>query len=390
MSAKLRIATEVVRIGSIMLWERLSGMRPTRPPSIPPTFEALTREWLTATLCDAHPGAEVVDFILEDGSSGSTVREMVRLDYNDAGRGAGLPERVFAKSTARFTTRMAAGLAGASYKEVMFYNRLRQELDIEAPESYFGGIELPSQRSMVLLKDMSDCTFTDPTFYINRDETEEMVALLASLHARFWDSSRFKSDLSWLGTALDYLQLVDDLLSFWTNCEKGIDRAASVIPQQMLARRTELKAATWRATELNGNAPITFLHHDVHIGNWYKTAEGRMGLGDWQCLVRGNWASDFSYAITSALTVADRRAWEKELLALYLENLRSAGVSNVPDFDSAWLLYRQQIFHALSFWLSTIGVGVLQPDMQPDSFSMLNIERFANAVVDLDSLDSLR
>jgi len=28
--------------------------------------------------------------------------------------------------------------------------------------------------------------------------------------------------------------------------------------------------------------------------------------------------------------------------------------------------------------------------MQPDAYSMINIERFANAIADLDSLDSLR
>ena len=171
----------------------------------------------------------------------------------------------------------------------------------------------------------------------------------------------------------------------------GFERAIAVIPPPLAARRKEINAATQRSTELNMRGVMTFLHHDVHIGNWYKTAAGRMGLGDWQCLTKGNWASDFSYAITSALTIDDRRAWEKELLLLYLEELKSTSVEGVPDFDSAWMLYRQQIFHALSFWTFTIGFGSLQPQMQPDNFSMINIERFATAAGwDLDSLNSLR
>jgi alpha-mannosidase len=69
-------------------------------------------------------------------------------------------------------------------------------------------------------------------------------------------------------------------------------------------------------------------------------------------------------------------------LRLYLDKLHTAGVADAPTFDQAWLLYRQQVFHAFVFWVFTIGQGA----MQPDDFNMLNIERFANAMVDLESL----
>lgn len=388
MSSRIAIATEVLKIGSSIVWERISGMRPRAVPSIPPSFDRITREWLTSALCRDHPGAEVVEFDLKGGSSGSTVRELIHIRYNQAGELAGLPEWVFCKAAASFKTRMLAGLAKATHKEVYFFNSLRNELPIEAPIAYFGGVEVPSQRSILLLKAMSDCTFTNPTHYINRKESEDMVGILATLHGTFWNSPRLAT-MPWLDSSLEYLQLCDDLLSFLDRCAVGMERARAAIPAQLWARRNQVNAATRRAAELNQEGAITFLHHDVHIGNWYKTPAGRMGLGDWQCLAKGNWASDFSYAITSALTIEDRRAWEKELLELYLEELRRHSVQDVPDFDTAWKLYRQQIFHALSFWTFTIGFGALQPQMQPDQFSMINIERFANAAVDLDSLDSL-
>jgi aminoglycoside phosphotransferase (APT) family kinase protein len=181
-----------------------------------------------------------------------------------------------------------------------------------------------------------------------------------------------------------------EMIQFEPRCMVGIDRSSAVIPEKILRRRDELWSATMRSLELNLQGDQTLLHHDVHIGNWYKTAKGCMGLGDWQTQVRGNWACDFSYAVSCALTVEDRRAWERDLLKHYLEKLKEFGVAEAPGFDAAWLLYRQQFFHGFVFWVFTIGRGALQPKMQPDQFSLINIERFTNAMSDHDSIDSLR
>ncbi|MET0163411.1 MAG: aminoglycoside phosphotransferase family protein, partial [Vicinamibacterales bacterium] len=67
MSSKLAITTAAFKIGSSMMWERISGMRPKSVPSIPPSFDRITREWLTSALCQKCPGAEVVEFNLKGG-----------------------------------------------------------------------------------------------------------------------------------------------------------------------------------------------------------------------------------------------------------------------------------------------------------------------------------
>jgi len=390
--AKLKIAAAIVQIGSCMLWERISGMRPKSLPAIPPSFEAITREWLTAVLCGKHPGAEVVSLSLLGGSEGTTSRKLIEVTYNDIGTKAGLPTQLFGKATVNFTSRMTVGLSGIGLSEVNFFNTIRPSLNIEAPVSYFAGIQSPSQRSLILLKATPENTYTNPGIYITRKEAEDMVGLLATLHGTFWNSPLFEKKLPWLFSALEYQTFINGVLDFPSLCEAGNNQASSVIPQPLLARKAEIWPAAMRAVELNVQGAQTLLHNDVHIGNWYRTPLGRMGLCDWQCIVKGNWASDFGYAISSALTVEDRRAWEKDLLKLYLEKLRENGVKDVPDFDTAFLLYRQQLFHALIYWTFTIGgnAKALRPaEMQPNKFCLLNIERFSNAIVDLDSLDSL-
>ena len=72
---------------------------------------------------------------------------------------------------------------------------------------------------------------------------------------------------------------------------------------------------------MHQSEPNVFLHSDVHIGNWYQSGLGRMGLCDWQCPSRGHWSRDVAYAISAALTVENRRSWERDLLARYLERL---------------------------------------------------------------------
>lgn len=46
------------------------------------------------------------------------------------------------------------------------------------------------------------------------------------------------------------------------------------------------------------------------------------------------------------------------------------------------------MFHGYVFWLFTLGHGALQPQMQPDSYSLTNIARMSSAIVDLESIES--
>jgi hypothetical protein len=113
-----------------------------------------------------------------------------------------------------------------------------------------------------------------------------------------------------------------------------------------------------------------------------------MGLYDWQVLNVGTWAMDVAYALASALTIDDRREWERDLLALYLDQLHAAGGPKL-DFAEAFFTYRQQVFHGLAFWLYTIGAGRLEPAMQPTQVSLINLERMSTMVVDLDSFTAV-
>jgi hypothetical protein len=114
-----------------------------------------------------------------------------------------------------------------------------------------------------------------------------------------------------------------------------------------------------------------------------------MGFADWQIVLKGGWAYDVAYTITSGLSTDNRRDWEHELLAFYLERLAAANGGQAPDFDSALLAYRQQALYPYFIWLATIGRSPIQPKYQPDEVSRAIISRTAAAVRDLDVLGAV-
>lgn len=392
LSKKAEAAGALGRVGVHVLFERARRPRPTALDQVPPSIEALTPEWLTAALCKDVPGARVLSVGSEGGSDGSTSRRALTIEYNEGGVAAGLPTSVYTKSTPRWLSRAITVPSHALVGEAMFYDQIRPGLDIEAPLSYHMAVDQRSGRSMFLLEDVAKTkgvTFGDPTkVYIDRKNAESIVTLLGSMHGTMWESSRFHTDLASIRGVLQWQVDLNHMINFPARSIIGIDRAAPVSPEAFLRRKAEVWPAVMRSLEMHERAPQTFLHQDVHSRNWYVTPEGRMGLYDWQCIGRGSWALDYAYATVSALTVEDRRAWERDLLELYLEQLAASGGPKLT-FDEAWLAYRQQIFHGLAFWLYTIGYGRLQPQMQPDDVCLKNMERMTNMIVDLDSFAAL-
>jgi aminoglycoside/choline kinase family phosphotransferase len=216
---------------------------------------------------------------------------------------------------------------------------------------------------------------------------DDMIDLLASLHSRFYGDPALAASYRWLASYPRWFIIGSEKMSTEYYTDKAFDAAATVIPAKVLARRSEVWPATMRALAVHESEPQGLIHSDVHIGNWYRTGAGQMGLCDWQCLSRGHWSRDFAYVVTASLTPDDRRNWERDLLARYIERFaEKTGVK--PDFDLSFLHYRQQILHALAMWTITLCHSPLLPAMQPEATTLTMIERITTAMADLDSIGS--
>lgn len=387
-----QILGRAAAVGRHIAIERLRDYRPTDGDAVPPSADALTPEWLTAALCKNHPGARVLAVEPVDGSAGTSSRRRIRLRYNDAGNAAELPETIYTKATALWTQRMVLGLAGVVGGESGFFSQIRPQLKIEAPRGFHAVCDHESWRSMTLMEDIvatKGATFCSPATEITRPRMESLLASMAAWHGAMWNSPRFQQDLAWMMTPAQFRARTSALIALQKRSLIGAQRAAQVIPAKLRPRQQDLWNAYGRSFELLSQGPLTLVHGDSHIGNTYMTREGNMGYGDWQIVQRGGWAYDYCYILNTALEVADRRDWERDLLRFYLDRLHAAGGDKL-DFDAAWLSVRQSTMYPYFAWVFTIGAGRLQPAMQPDSISIPIIERTSHAIEDLESLNVLK
>jgi len=381
------------RVSRLFDEQMRAGTKARRAGDVVPTVHAITVEWLNDVLREHLGAARVTAVAVEDVSSGTHARHRLRLEYDDAGRAAGLPATLFTKSLPDVQTRMIAGVTGHARTEGNFYMQLRPELEgLEIPRGYYSAFDRESFAAVNVLEDVSStrgATFCDWRTPVSRANAEDQVDLLAGLHGHFYADPRLETDeFRWVPRFERwFLGGIAKLRVDYYN-DMAFTQAADLIPGRLLKRREEVWPATLAALQLHEQSPRTFLHSDVHIGNWYQTGAGRMGLCDWQCAARGHYSRDLAYVLSAALEIDDRRAWERELVRRYTDRLSTAA-GRAFDADVVFRNYRHQMLHALLMWTPTLCHSEHLPDMQPEAASLCMIERMTAAIDDLDSLDVL-
>jgi thiamine kinase-like enzyme len=380
-----QVAYHVVR-------ERITNPRPLSLREVPPTPEHLTDEWLTRALCRGVPGAKVVNHELGPRNDGTSSRRTLWVEFDDAGREAGLSEWLFTKSGPGFMMRLVSAAVGLGAIESAFYAQLRPEVVIEAPITHYSAYDPVTKRQLLIIDDVSrtrGAHFDNIlTRQVGREQAEQVIDTLAALHAQFWNTELDKRFGHWLFDSYDWMARLNTTINAPARILVGFQRAREAIPARLYRRRKDVPAALMRSLKINIAGPQTLLHGDVHPGNWYLTADNRMGLYDWQCVVRGGWARDIAYALSTHLSIENRRAWERDLLARYCDRLAEAGCQ-VPSAEESFLAYRQQLLHAMFMWLVTIGRYALQPEMQPRDVTLETVRRTCQAADDLDSLQAI-
>ena len=272
--------------------------------------------------------------------------------------------------------------------EVRFYTQIRPELDLEAPRALGGIFDERSRRFGILMEDLTQrgARFPDATGELPLDTLRELLANLARLHARFWESPRLAGDLAWLPDRLSggmfpvFDGIGRELVRYQVNQHAA--KAGQIRP---LGRSVErLWEDLWTSQRLLARGPQTLLHGDTHVGNTYVLPDGSGGFYDFQLLVRGHWANDVTYLLATALAPDARRKHERELLAFYLDALRRYGAAEPPDAEEAWRCHR-----LAALWGLVIGWLITPPVNYGPEITDANISRMAAACRDLDPFELL-
>ena len=266
--------------------------------------------------------------------------------------------------------------------EAVFFEKWAPNLEINLPHAYWTAVEAGRQ-GLVLLEDLDTrgAHYGYATLPVTAAEARVAVQLLATLHARYWESPLLASLRSYTDrfAAPDYV--LGKLLE--SGNYKGALAGARGETAPKLLREPEgmwqALRALWRHTN---SGPQCFCHADAHLGNFFYEPDGRAGLLDWQAYSRCNPMFDVSYFLCGALTPEDRRMHETGIIKEYLATLRSAGVQEPPTFDDAWLFYRRFALHGF-IWAGVTGSNYA------DEMIEAYARRYGQACTDLRTVDAL-
>jgi hypothetical protein len=372
-------------------YERDAALRPPARTldEVPAFYECITPEWLTHVMRRRYPDATVQTLRLDIKDSGTTNRRRIFLEYAPGTAPGTYPSSVFCKGAQELANRITMSV-GSAVGEVRFYNEIRPELSIEAPECFFAAVDLNSYRAIIVLQDMrAEAEFCNYRTPVSKARAESQIALLAAMHGRFYQSRAFAAEFSFVEPFCERFKRLTTYHGLESACDRGLVAAEPVIPAPILARRSQVWPLTMRSVERLSELPQTLVHSDVHLGNWYVRQPETMGLCDFQNVTRGHWSRDLAYMMVTSLTVDDRRAWERDLIRLYLELLPAHG-GGVETFAATWENYRQQMLSVLAYWTVTLTPApTMAADMQSRETALCFLERIGRAMQDLETLDSL-
>lgn len=387
MTGRLGLAIRKAEIGVHARLDKSRNPIARTATDIPWHWKAITPEWLTATICRGVPGARIVKLVPAEGSVGTSTRQAFDLVLNDAARSAGLPDRVFTKSTPMLKQRLLLG--NCLFGEVGFYRDFRPLIEMEAPRGYWACVGNRSLRSMIVMEDVVQtrrAVFNMDGAAVSHEDMAGLLTSLARLHGRFWNDPGLTKK-QWLRDTPSYLEDNHRFLEMSRWAGAGMRAAPELLPEGIEGRIDDIwNGIVRRNFRERESGNFTLLHGDAHIAQTYRTGDGMMGFCDWQVMLRGPWAWDVSYILTTGLAVEDRRSWEEELLRGYARELAAAGGPPL-EWHDIWDAYRAHIPYAFVAWAFTIGYSTQVREVQPPVTARRLVERTAAAMSDHGSID---
>ena len=299
---------------------------------IPSSVADITPGWLTAALGQRQPGAVTRVDILERHEV-TNAHARLAITYRDAGSG---PATAFCKlPPGNADHRRAVGAHAMGVREASFYATLAPQLRLRSPEAYVA--QHDAGGFVLLLDDLKEagCRISDGTWGIPPDAAATAMEDLASLHVPFADEAYRNAHAPWVRVSQPTLEYGRIHLEGALRDHRDRLSPAYVDIAELYLTQHERIQAVWH------EGPHTVIHGDPHIGNLYldPRSTGRVGFLDWGIINLNTPMRDVSYFLTMAMSVADRRAHERDLIRLYLQARRAAGLDDLSP-DAAWLAHR--------------------------------------------------
>jgi hypothetical protein len=308
----------------------------------------LSPEWLTGALQTAFPGARVTETRVVDVIETTARKVRLAVTY-DRTTGHDGPVALCVKG---YFNPEYARFAVTGQHEVRFYERLAPLVPIRRPIAYYTGIDQQTKHGLVIMNDVvaDGAVFFDQLSWYEIETAKRSLDELAGLHAAFWNHPL--GDEDWLAPKIrtfpGYIpsDIMNELLAG--------PRGEGLPPEMRDADR--LKAGLFALADRYASRPRTLIHADAHLGNLFRSPDGRIGFVDWQNYEFGHWSMDVAYHVTTALDPKVRAEHELELLQHYLTSLAAAGGPTMT-VEESMEDYRAALAYGFFLWAMTRRVA---------------------------------
>jgi hypothetical protein len=340
---------------------------------IPKALGDVSSEWLAHVL-----DAPVTGFKVVDAHAGTTGRAVLELDCAEP---VDLPHRLFMKLPPTDEMQRAfVTSSGMGRREARFYEALSAEVPVRVPRCYFAASDDAGEAYVMLLENLVDsgCTFNNASTRYSLEYVRQVVAAFARLHARYWASPRFATDLAWLQPPLQHAIAVQ-LVAL------SLEQHAATMPPvfrdmgELYLSRADDIHQLW----LRGEP--TLIHGDVHDANLFYDND-RPGFLDWAMVARGPALRDVGYFLAGTLAPQDQRDAGGSMLAYYRQQLLALGVP-APSSQELWQQYQ---WHAAYVWVGAAVTLAMGDAWQPVNYVKASLVRLHAAMDTLGSVAAIR
>lgn len=296
-----------------------------------------------------------------------------------------LPKRWFVKLPSMvLKARVLTTLPRFLHREVNFYCTVSNTVPVRLPPA----LAAQSRWGLVSTLVLTDVTEFGaipgkPSDALSREQSRRVVEHLAHFHARFWGKTCLVQRHPWLAGSTDGIENHLGKFMAVPLMKRGLKLAGDTVPGSLHQAALHYAHHRHHWTHALMQGPKTLVHHDCHPGNLFWM-DDNPGFLDWQLIRMGEGISDIAYFLATALDPECRRAYEKELLALYLTTLDKLGVREL-DEGQLYQRYRAHLVYPLEAMILTMAIG----DMMERTSNIELIRRASAAVEDHDAFAAL-
>ncbi len=308
-------------------------------PDLSLTPEAVDNQWLTTVLrrAGAIRSAQVIGFTSQPvgvGMLGDSIRFDLTYDTAEEGAPLSVVGKFASSDPVSRRTGMDYGLYG---REVDFYCNVASSVAIRVPYCYFADIDAESGAFAIVLENLAPARMGNQLTGCSLEDAQRAMVQAAALHGPSWNMPGLHERHQTFGGENGAA-----LMEVMPACMAGFHKRYDDMLEPEYMAFCDRYVAVAGAFVGRSYDRHSLIHLDYRLDNLlFDAADGKYPLAvvDWQSVMAGPPSLDVAYFLGLALPADLRRRHERDLLLLYLDELKRHGVSDY-SYDALYADYR--------------------------------------------------